>query len=70
MPLPKPRSGESRDTFISRCMGDSVARQDFPSQDQRAAVCNRQWRDRSKDDDMTGRGAIRIRHSPWHDEDE
>lgn len=46
MPLPKPRSGESRDDFTSRCMSES----DLPlANDQRLAACMQAWRDRSKD---------------------
>lgn len=45
MPLPKPHSGESQDDFISRCMGDPTAMEDFPDQEQRLAVCFRQWRE-------------------------
>lgn len=44
MPLPRPRRGESRSAFVSRCMGSDVMRDDFPDQSQRAAVCFRQWR--------------------------
>lgn len=44
MPLPMPRGDEERDGFISRCMSDEVAVSDFPDQEQRAAVCNSQWR--------------------------
>jgi signal peptide peptidase SppA len=45
MPLPTPREGEEQDEFISRCMGDETANADFPDQEQRAAVCHRQWRE-------------------------
>ena len=44
MPLPRPRPGESRSDFMSRCMGDSKAREEFPRQGQRAAVCMSQFR--------------------------
>lgn len=66
MPLPKPRSGESQDTFITRCMHES----DLPTaNDQRFAACSNAWRSRGKDADMTGRGALRIRTSPFEDQD-
>ena len=42
--LPKPRKGESRRDFVSRCMANSEMRQEFPDQSQRAAVCFRQSR--------------------------
>lgn len=47
MPLPKPSSGESRSDFISRCMGDSVMREEYPDNDQRTAVCSSQWEGKS-----------------------
>jgi len=43
MPLPKPGQNESKDDFISRCMGDEKMRGEYPGQSQRAAVCNSQW---------------------------
>lgn len=45
MPLPTPREGETQDEFVSRCMGDETMRQDFADQEQRSAVCFRQWRE-------------------------
>lgn len=47
MPLPTPNEGESQDEFISRCMGNETAMKDFPDQEQRSAVCFRQWRERN-----------------------
>jgi len=47
MPLPKPRSDESRDEFLQRCMGDDTMNEEFPDRDQRYAVCNSIWRDKS-----------------------
>lgn len=52
MPLPKPRSGEEQDEFVSRCMGNDTMREDFPEQDQRLAVCFSQWRDRKGTEPM------------------
>ena len=43
MPLPKPKSGENKDNFISRCMGSGEMNSEYPEQDQRAAVCYSQW---------------------------
>ncbi len=37
MPLPKPRSGENEQEFISRCMSEIA--DEFPDEKQRAAVC-------------------------------
>ena len=39
MPLAKKRAGESRDEFISRCMGNSTMVSEFPNTSQRYAVC-------------------------------
>ena len=39
MPLPERKEGEPRETFISRCMGDSVMNNEYPDQSQRSAVC-------------------------------
>ena len=38
--MPTPTDNESRDDFISRCMGDEKMNNEFPDQKQRAAVCN------------------------------
>jgi HK97 family phage prohead protease len=53
MPMPKPKKGESREDFMSRC--HSSLSSEFEDSDQRNAVCARQWRSRKKtrDDDMT-----------------
>ena len=48
MPTPKP--GESRDAFVTRCMGDDEAVNDFPAQDQRAAFCYSTWENVQKDE--------------------
>jgi hypothetical protein len=44
MPIPKPRSGEERKAFLSRCMGNKVMTREFPDNKQRYAVCNTSWR--------------------------
>lgn len=41
--MPKPRKGETRDDFISRCMSDEESKRSFPGTDQRLAVCNSVW---------------------------
>lgn len=46
--MPSPRSGESRDDFVDRCMGDAEANRDFPREDQRFAFCNSQWESRER----------------------
>jgi len=44
MPLPKPRSGEEKDTWLSRCMWNPKMNEEFPKRDRRFAVCQSQWR--------------------------
>lgn len=43
MPLPTPNEGESRQDFVSRCMGDRAMLDEFPNQAQRSAVCYNQF---------------------------
>lgn len=43
MPLPVPQKDEERSDFITRCMIDRVAREEFPDAVQRIAVCVNQW---------------------------
>ena len=45
MPLPKPKKGESENDFVSKCMSNETVKEDFPDQDQRLAVCFRQFRE-------------------------
>lgn len=46
MPIPKPSGAETEDQFIGRCM--EVLNEDYPDEEQRAAVCYRAWRDETK----------------------
>ena len=39
MPIPTKRATESRDEFISRCMGNSTMVSEYPDVSQRYAVC-------------------------------
>ncbi len=48
MPLPEPHDDETKDEFISRCMGDDTMIEDFPDEDQRAGVCNTIWDDKDE----------------------
>lgn len=43
MPFPKPQAGESKDNFMSRCMGDETMLQEYEDEDQRYAVCDSLW---------------------------
>lgn len=39
MPIPKPRTNEPRNVFIDRCMGDETMNKEYPTREQRYAVC-------------------------------
>ncbi len=42
MPIPQPRNSETDSQFMDRCMSDPVMVDEYPQQDQRAAVCSAQ----------------------------
>lgn len=44
MPLPKPRKGEERLNFVSRCVAQLTRSGEFDDVNQRAAVCNSEWK--------------------------
>lgn len=44
MPIPKPKNGEEKDQFISRCMSDDIMQKEFPDDKKRAGVCYSQWK--------------------------
>ncbi len=46
MPVPKPRSGESEDDFISRCISKLHDTDPDRKDDQITAMCFTAWRDR------------------------
>ena len=43
MPLPRPTANQKRKDFVSECMDDSVMREEFPNNKQRAAVCHSRY---------------------------
>lgn len=47
--MPEPRKGESKNEFITRCIGSKQMNDEFPDQDQRAAVCYKYWENRNKE---------------------
>lgn len=47
MPIPKPNSGESRQDYMSRCMGDSTMRNEYRNSNQRFAVCTSEYDSKS-----------------------
>lgn len=49
MPIPKPKTNESRQDFITRCMGDDTMASEYTDSDQRLAVCTSEY-DSNKED--------------------
>jgi HK97 family phage prohead protease len=49
MPIPKPNTNESRQDFITRCMGDDTMASEYTDSDQRLAVCTSEY-DSNKED--------------------
>lgn len=43
MPLPKPKTDESQQDFMERCMADDTMTSEYPRSDQRMAVCTSQF---------------------------
>ena len=41
--LPTPNGGEDKDQFINRCMANDKMNNEYPDEDQRYAVCQKQW---------------------------
>ncbi len=52
MPLPTPDPTEGRSEFLQRCMIDEIAVADFEDENQRYAVCIRQWDEATDQDSM------------------
>jgi hypothetical protein len=48
MPIPVPNKDESKDKFITRCMGNDVMNSEFPDEKQRFAVCQSKWSSKNK----------------------
>jgi len=48
MPIPKPKTGETQDEFIERCMSNETMKEEYPDNDQRLAICFQKWKDKSK----------------------
>lgn len=61
MPLPKPRQGEDRDAFISRCMSNENVQNDSSNRDQALAMCFSLWDERSMNENQKLLEAIRSR---------
>lgn len=46
MPIPKPKTNESKKDFIMRCMSDTVMVNEYPNKEQRLAVCSMQFKNK------------------------
>tara|TARA_R110001583_G_scaffold94442_1_gene238008 strand:- start:127 stop:648 length:522 start_codon:yes stop_codon:yes gene_type:complete len=62
MPLPSPRDGERKSKFMSRCMVDLTAKDEFTDVKQRAAVCASQF-------DKAESKASVVVQNPWDKND-
>tara|TARA_R100001509_G_scaffold47311_1_gene25632 strand:- start:424 stop:1494 length:1071 start_codon:yes stop_codon:yes gene_type:complete len=49
MPIPKPKAGESRSKFMSRCMGDKTMTDEYDN-NQRLAVCSSSYNSKGNDE--------------------
>ena len=67
MPIPKPKAGESRSNFMSRCMGDKTMTDEYDN-NQRLAVCSSSYA--SKDEDDVNDEKRRIRRDVFTTEEE
>ena len=77
MPIPKPKSGESRDKFMRRCLSSDVMQQDYSDNAQRFAVCSSSFDDKDKkmfDEEeqeiTTGYFEVEAELKAYHDDDE
>lgn len=69
MPIPTLSPGESRDDFLSRCMGDSSMVSEYPDNDQRFAVCSTQMGEKAVNLTPTEEMAEEARRGlAWRDE--
>ena len=49
MPIPRPKAGEKMTEFLGRCMTDETMETEYPNENQRIAICAKQWRDLNYD---------------------
>ncbi len=73
MPLPTPdkENGETKKSFIERCMGDSTMLNEYPDNKQRYAVCESQWDNKKEEEnvmDTEYRGAMSSHHTDTTDD--
>lgn len=46
MPHPKPNPEDTLDAFMHRCLEDDTMVQEYPNEQQRLALCARQWKEK------------------------
>jgi|TARA_B100001094_G_scaffold331074_1_gene398229 hypothetical protein len=69
MPLPKHRSGEDRNKFVSRCMSDPNSKKEFNDTEQRIAYCVKQAREGGKASLLEEvQDELLIANATWDDE--
>ena len=69
MPLPKHKSGENRDKFVSRCMSDPISKKDFPDTKQRIAYCVKEAKENTKSSLIEDvQDELLISNATWDDE--
>lgn len=49
MPIPKPKTNESRQQFLNRCMGDDTMTSEYTNSDQRLSVCANEYNSSKED---------------------
>ena len=62
MPIPTPNDGESQDDFLDRCMSNDTMVDDYPDNEQRAAVCYSQWREHAAQIEEHAMSTLSERH--------
>lgn len=65
MPLPNPKTKQSRESFVNSCMSSDVMKKEYPNNKQRLAVCFSQYK-RAKNR-KNSKGAIE--EPKWEDND-
>lgn len=68
MPIPSRKQNEDKNKFVSRCMGDSVMKKDYPDSKQRVAICLGQTRKNKGCLIEDVQDELFIAHSIWDDE--
>ena len=48
MPIPKPKQGERREDFLSRCLSSDIMQQEYSDNSQRMAVCSTAYDNKDK----------------------